>query len=208
MEYLDFFLKAFVAVFIIVDPPGNIPLYLSLTETATEEERQIISKKATLIAAILLLILTVTGNFILEIFKVTLDGLRIAGGILLFTISIDILLGERRKRKYVEESRESIDVDSLATFPIALPLYTGPGAITAAIVLYSTAEDLVLKILVLLSIIVTYLIVRITHVYSIKIVRVLGRSGSNIIARLMAIFLAAIAVEYFFTGLLGKLALL
>lgn len=206
MNYLDFFLKAFVTIFVIVDPPGNIPLFMSLTESASDEERNTISKKATLIAAVLLLFIVLTGNFILEVFRITLDGLRIAGGILLFVISIDILMGERRKRKYVEEGRESIDTDTLATFPIALPLYTGPGAITAGIVLYSTAETMIPKLLVILSIVVTYLIVRITHMYSDKIIGVLGKSGSNIVARLMAIFLAAIAVEYFFAGVMGKLA--
>ncbi|KXB07820.1 hypothetical protein AKJ58_01700 [candidate division MSBL1 archaeon SCGC-AAA385D11] len=206
MNYLDFFLKAFVTIFVIVDPPGNIPLFMSLTESASDEERNTVSKKATLIAAVLLLFIVLTGNFILEVFRITLDGLRIAGGILLFVISIDILMGERRKRKYVEEGRESIDTDTLATFPIALPLYTGPGAITAGIVLYSTAETMIPKLLVILSIVVTYLIVRVTHMYSDKIIGLLGKSGSNIVARLMAIFLAAIAVEYFFAGVMGKLA--
>lgn len=205
MDYLDFFLKAFVTIFVIVDPPGNIPLFIALTEQASSDETESISKKATLIAALLLIFVALTGNLILDVFRITLDGLRIAGGILLFVISIDILLGERRKRSYVERGRESIDTDSLATFPIALPLYTGPGAITAAIVLYSTAGTPLLKSLVIFSIVLTYLIVRITHKFRNGIVAVLGRSGSNIIARLMAIFIAAIAVEYFFAGLLGKI---
>ncbi len=211
MEYIDFFLKAFIAIFIIIDPPGNIPLYISFTESTTEEERKSISNKAILIGVSILLIITVTGSVILDVFRITLDGLRIAGGILLFVISVDILFGGRRKREYLEENHEvmgTIDTDSIATFPIALPLYTGPGAITASIVLYSTAQDVVLKLLVLLSIVVTYLIVKITHVYSENILKVLGKSGSNIIAKLMAIFLAAIAVEYFFAGILGKIALI
>jgi multiple antibiotic resistance protein len=206
MDTLGFFVTAFTTIFVIVDPPGNIPMFIAVTEALGEKERNRISKKATLIAAALLIFVSVTGGGILEFFKITLDSLKIAGGILLFAVSVDILMGSRRREIYVEKSRESLDVDSLAVFPIALPLYSGPGAITAAIVLYSSAETPQLKLMVILSIILTYAIVRLTHVYSSQIIRILGKSGSDIVARLMAIFLAAIAVEYFFSGLAGKLS--
>jgi multiple antibiotic resistance protein len=206
MDELGFFVTAFTTIFVIVDPPGNIPMFIAVTEALGEKERNRISKKATLIAATLLIFVSVTGGGILEFFKITLDSLKIAGGILLFAVSVDILMGSRRREIYVEKSRESLDVDSLAVFPIALPLYSGPGAITAAIVLYSAAETPQLKLMVILSIILTYVIVRLTHIYSSQIIRVLGKSGSDIVARLMAIFLAAIAVEYFFSGLAGKLS--
>jgi multiple antibiotic resistance protein len=206
MDYLGFFTTAFTTIFVIVDPPGNIPMFIAVTEALNEKERDRISKKATFIAAALLIFVAVTGGSILEFFRITVDSLKIAGGILLFAVSVDILMGSRRREIYVEKSKESIDVDSLAVFPIALPLYSGPGAITAAIVLYSSAEIPQLKLLVILSIVLTYVIVRLTHVYSSQIIRVLGKSGSDIVARLMAIFLAAIAVEYFFSGLEGKLS--
>jgi multiple antibiotic resistance protein len=205
MDYLSFFITAFTTIFIIVDPPGNIPMFIAVTEPLSNEERNRISKKAVLIATTMLIAVTVTGGYILDFFKVTVDALKIAGGILLFTVSVDILLGSRRRETYVEKGKESIDIDSLAVFPIALPLYTGPGAITAAIVLYSSAETVIMKLMVIAGIVLTYLIVRLTHVYSNQIIRILGKSGSDIVARLMAIFLAAIAVEYFFSGLEGKM---
>ena len=207
MEYLSYFFEAFITIFVIVDPPGNIPLFISLTERATKQERNIISKKSTLIGLVLLIFITLTGGYILTFFNVTLDGLKIAGGILLFVISIDILMGGRRKARYIE-SEGHIDTDSLATFPIALPLYTGPGAISVGIVLFTTASEPLNKLLVILGIIITFAIVRITHMFSDGIVNILGKSGSNVISRLMAIFLAAIAIEYFFSGLAGKLAIL
>lgn len=142
----------------------------------SDEESNSISKKATIIGLALLLV-AVTGTFILDIFKITMDGLRIAGSILLFIVAVDILMGDRRKRRYVETTGGKTDTDALATFPIALPLYTGPGAITAAIVLYSTAGTILLKALVLVAIILTYVIVRITHMYRNQIVKALGKSG-------------------------------
>jgi multiple antibiotic resistance protein len=203
MDYLNFFLTSFTTIFVIVDPPGNIPTFLSLTERFGPKLRDTISKKSTIIACSILIIFALGGKILLDFFKISIDGLRIAGGILLFAISVDILLG---RRAHTRKKIEKADIDSVAVFPIALPLYTGPGAITATIVLSNEATDLIMKTIVILSIVVVYVIVRLTHIYSDLIIRFLGTSGSNIVARLMAIFLAAIAVEFIFSGLEGKLS--
>ncbi len=205
MDYLNYFITAFTTIFVIVDPPGNIPMFIALTESLNHELRERVSKRATLIGATLLVVLAISGGLLLKVFGITIDGLRIAGGILLFAVALDILSGSRSKEVYTKRGLEHIDVDSLAVFPIALPLYTGPGAITAAIVLNSEANDLLSKLLLVVAIALVYIIVRLTHVYSEVIIRVLGKSGSDIIARLMAIFLAAIGVEFVFAGLAGKL---
>jgi multiple antibiotic resistance protein len=202
MDYLSFLLTSFTTLFVIIDPPGNIPIFLALTEKLTPELKERISKKSTITAASLLLIVALTGGFILDFFRISIDGLRIAGGILLFAISVDILIGGARREAYINKEIKS---ESLAVFPIALPLYTGPGAITAAIVLSSEASDTIMRGIVILSIVVVYGIVRLTHIYSNQIIRILGKSGSDIIARLMAIFLAAIAVEFVFEGVKGKI---
>ncbi len=205
MDYLSYFITAFTTIFVIVDPPGNIPMFIALTEKLTHEERERVSKKSTIIAAGLLIVIALTGDLLLSIFHVSIDSLRIAGGILLFAVALDILTGSRGKEAYAKRGLEHVDVDSLAVFPIALPLYTGPGAITAAIVLNSEATDVVSRMLLVLAIVAVYVIVRLTHIYSEFIIKVLGKSGSDIIARLMAIFLAAIGVEFVFAGLAGKL---
>jgi len=206
MDYLSFFLKCFTTLFIIVDPPGNLPLFIALTEKLPEDIRERISKKATLIASTLLVLVMVSGGAILDFFHVSINSLRIAGGILLFIVSVDILLGGTRREIYIKRAEESIDVDSIAVFPLALPLYTGPGAITAGIVIYSQAVDIPAKIIAILSAIFVYILVRLSHVYSGIIIRLLGKSGSDIVARLLAIFLAAIAVEFIFEGLSGEIS--
>lgn len=205
MDLLSYFATAFTTIFVIVDPFGNIPMFIALTKPFNQEQRNMISKKGSLIAMFILIAITLSGSFILDFFNVSIAGLKIAGGILLFAISIDILMGSHRRDSYVERGKQHLSVDSLAAFPIALPLYSGPGAITAAIVLYSSAQDILLKLVVLVSIVLTYAVVRLTHIYSGYIVKILGESGSDIVARLMAIFLAAIAVEYFFNGIATKI---
>ncbi len=202
---ISYFFTCFVTLFAIIDPIGNIPFFIALTEDLTDELRERVSKRATVIAAALLIVIVLTGGAILKFFGVSVDGLRIAGGVLLFMVAIDMLKGSPASEKYFEKGMQHKDVDSLAVFPIALPIYSGPGAITAAIVLASEAKDPVGTGLLILSIVLIYVLVRLTHVFSEEITRVLGRSGADIFARVMAIFLAGIAAEYVIQGVFGKL---
>ncbi len=208
MDYLSYFVTAFTTLFVIIDPPGNIPFFIALTERFSDVERDRISKKSVTIACALLLIVGIGGDSFLKFFHISVESLKVAGGILLFIIAVDILLGGARKEIYARRGLKHIDVDSLAVFPIALPLYTGPGAITATIVLSTEAWDFKSRLLLLLAIVLIYVVVRLTHVYSNLIIKVLGKSGSDIVARIMAIFLAAIGVEYVFSGLESKIRLL
>jgi len=205
-DYLSFFLTTLTTLFIIIDPPGNIPAFIALTEGLDENLIDRISKKATVIASLILIIFVFSGWAIMEFFSISIESLKIAGGLLMLIISIDILFGRRSREYYEKKGRESIDIDSIAVFPLALPLYSGPGAITAVVVLSSNA-DLMGKILVVVSIIVIYIMVRITHIYAISILKILGKSGADIIARVMAIILAALSVEFIMSGVLSKLGL-
>jgi multiple antibiotic resistance protein len=201
MDYLSFFLKCFTTFFVIVDPPGNLPVFIALTQRLDRDVREKVSRRATLIAFALLFVVMVTGGAILDFFHISINSLRVAGGILLFIVSVDILLGGTRREAYRKRAEESVDIDSIAVFPLALPLYTGPGAITAGIVIYSQAADFYSKMIVVGSAIIVYALVRLSHVYSEPIIRLLGRSGADIIARLLSIVLAAIAVEFVFEGI-------
>ncbi|WP_457591344.1 MarC family protein [Geoglobus sp.] len=203
---LSFFFAAFTTLFIIVDPPGNIPTFIALTESLNKELIDRISKKATVIATVILLVFVFAGWAVMEFFSISLEALKIAGGLMMFIISIDILFGRKSREFYEEKGKMSAEIDSIAVFPLALPLYSGPGAITAVVVLSSSA-DLVGKLLIVLAVLLVYAIVRLTHIYAVTLMRVLGKSGSDIIARVMAILLAAISVEYVMDGILSKVGL-
>ena len=205
-DYLSFFLTALTTLFIIVDPPGNIPAFIALTEGLDENLVDRISKKATVIGALILIIFVFGGWAVMEFFSISIESLKIAGGLLMLIISIDILFGRRSREYYEKKGRESVDIDSIAVFPLALPLYSGPGAITAVVVLSSNA-DLIGKLLIVASVIIIYAMVRVTHIYAVSIIKVLGKSGADIIARVMAIILAALSVEFITSGILSKLGL-
>ena len=116
-DYLSFFLTTLTTLFIIIDPPGNIPAFIALTEGLDENLIDRISKKATVIASLILIIFVFSGWAIMEFFSISIESLKIAGGLLMLIISIDILFGRRSREYYEKKGRESIDIDSIAVFP-------------------------------------------------------------------------------------------
>lgn len=206
-DYLTFFVTVFTTLFIIIDPPGNIPTFMALTEGFDERIVRRISEKATVIGALILIVFVFAGWAVMEFFSISIEALKIAGGLMMFIISVDILFGRKSREIYEERGKSSAEVDSIAVFPLALPLYSGPGAITAVVVLTS-GTDIIGKLLVVLAVILVYIVVRLTHIYSVALMRILGKSGSDIIARVMAILLAAISVEYILDGILSKVGMI
>jgi multiple antibiotic resistance protein len=189
---LDFTLelaKAVIALFIIVDPFGNIPIFMGLTEKMADNQRKKVYNTATLVGVILLLVFAFTGQEILMIFGLSIYSFEVAGGLLLLIIAIRILIAGS-----MHENVES--PESIGAVPIAIPLLVGPGAITATIFnlqAYGTVTA-ILSVLIVLSL--TWVILRfIKWIY-----RFLGKAGSLVIARVMALLIAAIAIQYIMTG--------
>jgi multiple antibiotic resistance protein len=180
--------KSFISLFIIVDPFGNIPIFIGLTEGVSSESRRRIFHTATITGFILLLAFALAGRQILSFFGITLQSFMIAGGILLLIIAVRILV----IGGWEERSPESIGV-----VPIAVPLLVGPGAITTTIINLETYGIST----TIISVVLVFVIVWLTLRFIEPIYRVLGRSGSIVIARVMALLIAAIAVQFIMEGL-------
>jgi multiple antibiotic resistance protein len=191
---LDFILelgKAVLALFIIVDPFGNIPIFVGLTKNVPESKKKKVFNTATIVGTVLLLVFAFTGTEILTLFGLSIYSFEVAGGILLLIIAIRILISGS-----MHENVES--PESIGAVPIAIPLLVGPGAITTTIFniqLYETAAPAILAVLIVMAI--TWVILRFIN----KIYKFLGKTGSLIIARVMALLIAAIAVQYILTGI-------
>ena len=193
---------AFTALFVIVNPIGNVMVFLSLTEDRGFDEKKRIAKKTAIFGSLVLLIFAIFGDFILSFFQITVDSLRVIGGILILAIAMDMMQGRKPRAKHTpEEVKESGERDDISFFPLAVPMLAGPGAITTAIVLMKTAETLSFKVIVLISIILTFLITGILFRMSEQIHRVLGVTGSMVITRMMGLILGAIAVQFITLGL-------
>ncbi|MGD0451724.1 MAG: MarC family protein [Candidatus Bathyarchaeia archaeon] len=189
---MDFVLdlgKAVIALFIIVDPFGNIPIFIGLTENVPEIQRKKVYNTATLVGVVLLLVFAFTGQEILNIFGLSIYAFEVAGGILLLIIAIRILISGTR------DSTDS-SPESLGAVPIAIPLLVGPGAITTTIFNLQVygIEAAILSVLIVLGL--TWVILRFIG----RIYKFLGKTGSLVISRVMALLIAAIAVQYILIG--------
>ena len=182
--------KAVIVLFIVVDPFGNIPIFMSLTEKMTESQKRKVFNTATLVGFILLLVFAFTGQEIFRIFGISIYSFEIAGGILLLIMAIRILISGGL--------RESVDSpESLGAVPIAMPLLVGPGAITTTIFNFQMYDIVVTVLSVLIVLLLTWVILRFMNSFY----RFLGKTGALVIARVMAMLIAAIAVQYILNGL-------
>ncbi|MGH9978589.1 MAG: MarC family protein [Nitrososphaeraceae archaeon] len=182
-------LKSSISLFVVINPIGSIALLISMTERMGSSERKVVSKNIIITAAALLFAFGVAGTQLLSLFGIEIFSFMIAGGILLFIISMELLT--HGMWRYGDFTSTDVGV-----VPLAFPLLTGPGAITSVIISLQTYGLLVTLLSIALVLVVTYAIMRSED----KIFRILGRRGLIVITRVLAIFLAAIAIQYVIQG--------
>jgi len=183
-------LEAFVTLFVIMDPLGSLPLFMSLTKGMPTKEIRRNVDKAVFVAAVLLFIFLFLGLKIFEFFGINLDSFQIAGGIILLIIGILYVFGT--SLKYVKHHGTDLSI------PIGTPLLTGPGAITTIIILVKQDGTLVTVIAAFLTLLATWIIL----LNSARLYKILGEHWSNVISRVMGIILAAVAVRFITEGVM------
>jgi multiple antibiotic resistance protein len=192
-----------IALFVVIDPIGVIPLFISLTNSISKRERKTVTSNAIITTGILLLVFAIAGTQILNIFGITISSFMIAGGILLFIVAIELLTRgvlafsvPRNIRANKEDGSDSFQGES-GVVPLAFPLLAGPGALTAVIISYQ-ANGIVTSILSIAIVLgLTYVIFRTAD----SINKVLGQRGSMIVTRVFAVIVAAIAIQYIIEGI-------
>lgn len=199
------FIHALVGVFVIVNPFGNIPIFISLTSKLTSIERRNAIIKAVMIATAVLLVFALIGQFIFSLLNVTLDSLRIAGGLLLLAIAFDMLMGRSPSSK-IDETEER---ESVAVTPMALPLLAGPGALSTVMVLMNEAgttassqsAGTTMQFFIIVAILIAMLASFVILINSEWIYSVIKKDGSRVLTKIMGIVLATIAIEMVVGGL-------
>jgi multiple antibiotic resistance protein len=203
-DVLSFALLAISSILIIVNPLGATLIYASLTTTLERPARTVIARDACRYAVFILLLVAVLGAWILQIFGISLEAFRIAGGILLFGIGMEMVYAKTSRTKLTAtEKYESRDAEDIAVMPIAIPMIAGPGAITTTIVLMNEAIALTLLAVgmvffaIVLSIVITYYMMKNSDYIMSKV----GQREYRAINRLMGMLLIAIAVQFVLTGI-------
>ncbi len=198
---LAFFIKAVVSIFIIVNPIGAVPIYLGMSEGQDLSKHYHTVRVASITCFCVLLVFTLLGNNILHFFGITLPSFRIAGGIILFIVSLHMLQAKSSRVKTTpEEHQEGSQKEDIAVVPLAVPLLSGPAAITTVLVLRANAKNLWEVSSILLAIGLTSWSAYIVLKESVYIQKILGQTGINIITRIMGLILAAISVQFIMGG--------
>ena len=211
MDYLQLmlntFFQIFLTVFIIIDPVGIVPLYIAATGGMPEVEKRRTIRTSITEAFVVLAVFILVGRFILSFFGISPGSFYVAGGVLFFLISIDMLFGQPKRTK-TSKTEEDEDSSSVAVFPLAIPMIAGPGTITT-LMLYSTDAPsyLAITIMLFLAVIFSLTAVALAMLSSKYVLRVLGRTGVSVIERMMGLILSGLAVQFVYDGLL-KLGIL
>ena len=198
------FINSFILFFVTIDTIGNLPFFLSLTEEAKIKERNRIAIKGTLIAFFIMIIFAYAGRYLLEAIGVSLDSLKIAGGIILMFLAIDILFEKRKRRreKRVEEALDENSFDEITVFPIAIPFIAGPSALTTIILLIGNYKNFPeYQIPVILALVVALFVGLILMIGASHIVRFVPKQILHATSRVMAFILAALATQFIVDGI-------
>ena len=198
MEF-EFLLTSFVALFIIIDPIGLTPVFIAITQGMDDSLRRKVALRSVLVSAFVISLFIVGGETVLGFIGISMPAFRIAGGILLFLTALDMLFQRRSKRRENQTEQELVDDPSV--FPLAIPLIIGPGAIATVILIAGAKPGLVgiastgfITALVLLTVFVFFSAAS-------RIEKLLGKTGIDVLTRLLGMLLAALSVQFVIEGL-------
>ncbi len=199
----DFLQTAFVTLLVTLDPPGLAPIFIALTLGMAPEEKRAVAVRASIIAFTILLVFALGGAALMNALGISLPAFRIAGGLLLFYTAFQMVFAERgQRKKELADDAVAIDhINNLAAFPLAIPLMSGPGSITAVILLAGKASGnwqaqtglvLVILIVILFCYLTFLLAERITYLF--------GTTGTLVLGRMLGVVLAALAAQFVIDG--------
>ena len=199
---LEFFILCFSSLFTLINPIGLVPIFISITQDYTKKERDIIALKAVIFSFFILVLFGAIGEFIFSFYNITIHGFRIAGGILLLKISLDMIESKRSRTKTTpKEEKEAEEKSEIAYTPLGIPLIAGPGSIASIMILSSesTNNNSIVSLIVALVfvLLITFLIFKISKSLSKRF----GKLGLRILQRIMGLILMVISIEFILKGI-------
>jgi multiple antibiotic resistance protein len=199
-KIFEFGLLSFTSIFTMINPLGVMPVFTSLTVGMDTKEARQVAVKAVLTALFTMILFAVSGRFIFDFFHISVNSLRVVGGIIFFMAGFDMLQARLIRTK--ENSKPDTDYgNDIAITPLGIPMICGPGAITASIVLMNDADLIAEKLILLFAILLVLVITLLFLVGARKIMKLLGDSGNKVLMRIMGLIVMVIAVEFLFSGL-------
>jgi multiple antibiotic resistance protein len=205
-ELIQFSLITLASVLFIVDPIAAIPTYLVITRNETPAERRRTAFRACVAMTILLIAFAAIGRFIFQALGITLPAFRVAGGLILWLVALDMLRGERSTQEGRPEVVEGEAKEDVALTPLAIPILAGPGAISTVMVLTGQVASWVHRLIVFGAIVVTGVVSYICLLLGERLVTRLGQTGIRVLTRIMGLLLAAVATQFVLSGVREAMA--
>ena len=203
MATMEGLINAFTTLMVTTDPPGLAPIFLALTAGMNAAERRQTAIRGTVIGFLILALFAITGKGVLSVLGISLPAFRIAGGFLLFFIAFEMIFERRqeRKEKVTVVAITKDHIHNLSVFPLAIPLISGPGSISATILLAGNFPSALDRIQLIIVIAVVFVAILAALLVADRIDRYLGQTGRAILTRLLGVLLAALAVQFVIDGL-------
>ena len=202
----ELFLSAFITLFVVIDPPGCAPIYASLTRDASAAQRRNMAIRAVVVAALILAVFSIFGEQLLGALSISLDSFRIAGGIMLFMIALEMVF-EKRTQRREDRAQEIIDhpeIEDVSIFPMAMPMIAGPGSIAAIMLLMARSDDMESRLVIVGALGLVLLLTLTGLLLAGPLMRVLGGNVEAVVTRLLGVLLGALAVQFVVDGLIGR----
>ncbi|MFC7500124.1 MarC family protein [Enterovirga sp. GCM10030262] len=200
---IELLTSALVTFFVIIDPPGCAPIFASLTQGATPSQRRMMAIRSVLIASGILLFFGLFGEDLLGALGVSLDAFRIAGGIMLFLIALEMVFEKRTERREsrAQEINATPEIEDISVFPMAIPMIAGPGSIASLMLLMSRSDGLDESLIVLGALAAVLLLTMVTLLLAGPLMRLLGHKVEAMITRILGVILAALAAQFVIDGI-------
>ena len=199
----ELFFSAFVTFFVVIDPPGCAPIFAGLTSGADAAHRRSMALRSVAIAAAILLFFALLGEDLLEKLGITLAAFRIAGGIMLFLIALEMVFERRtaRREHRAQEVSASPEAEDISVFPMAIPMIAGPGSIASAMLLMARSNGLAESLTVIAALGTILLLTLLALLAAGPLMRLIGHKVEAMITRLLGVILAALAAQFVIDGI-------
>ena len=200
---IELYLSALVTFFVVIDPPGCAPIYAGLTSGASPAHRRTMAVRAVVVAAIILFVFAAVGEAILHALDVSLSAFRIAGGIMLFLIALEMVFEKRTERREDRAAKvaSTPEVEDVSIFPMAMPMIAGPGSIASVMLLMSQSNGLASSAVVLAAMASILALTLLALLIAGPIMRVVGAKIEAVVSRLLGVLLAALAAQFVIDGI-------
>jgi len=205
---IELFLSALAVFFVIIDPPGCAPVFATLTKGTSRRHQNTMAFKSVLIASIILYGFAYVGEFVFAKLGISLDALRIAGGIMLFIIGLNMVF-ERRTQKRKDRAEDVLedieDPEDISVFPMGIPMIAGPGTMGSLLILMSEAQSSAQELAILTALGITLIVTFLSFLIAGPLMKLMGESFTDVLTRVLGVLLATLAVQFVIDGIKGGL---